>query len=278
MSVSPADFWFNQLGRYPVLDPADALELFQEVRKGLKDDGTLTPKAQRALTKVVSHNMRFVVKVWHSQYSHLVKSNSAFLPDLLQEGAYGLHKAALNYKPETGYKFSTYASYWIRRYINIWLCNRERLVRAPSMAVNVNNMYSKLKGKNDHQRSVEMAAEHFHITTDLVIDYLRCVNNTRTNTRELDGKCLCSNKGAVDDFTEVDPDIIEQFDLIACRAQLDPYERELLLAFQQGFGLLDLPSLFPDDKHVVKRYQAIRRRFKVAAKELFPEVGNLSVA
>ena len=284
---SPADFWFDQLGNYPVLEPLEALQLFKEVRKGLQDDGTLTPKAERALKKVVSHNMRFVVKVWHTKYSHLVRSNSPLLPDLLQEGAYGLHKAALNYKPESGYKFSTYSSYWIRRYINLWLCNRERVVRAPSMAVHVNNYYAVHKVGNTHNKCIEMTAEHYGITTNLVMDYLRCVNTTRTEVYQISGRPRLEIAGSrvseADSLSqaggkELDPRLRKQFDLIACRAQLDPYEREVLLAFQQGFGLLDLPKLFPDDKHVVKRYQAIRRRFKVAAKELFSGMSSLSVA
>lgn len=284
--ASAADFWFNNLGKYPALDPTKQLSLFKEVRKGLSDDGALTPKAQRALNKVVSHNMRFVVKVWHSQYSHIVRSTSPQLPDLLQEGAYGLQKAALNYKPETGYKFTTYSNFWIRRYINIWLNNRDRIVRAPQMAVQVNNCYSSLRMKHPYQEAVEITAGYYRIKTSLVLDYLRCYNSTiikdhAHSFEERNNWFLnnCYNRNIrTHEPTETDPAIVEQFDLIACRAQLDPYEREILLAFQQGFNFKDLPKLFPDDKHVVKRYQAIRKRFKVAAKELFSGVGNLSVA
>lgn len=288
---SAADFWFNNLGKYPALNPTSQLSLFQEVRKGMGEDGALTPKAQRALNKVVSHNMRFVVKVWHTGYSHIVKSNSPQLPDLLQEGAYGLQKAALNYKPEMGYKFTTYSNFWIRRYINIWLNNRDRVVRAPQMAVHVNNRYAVLRGLHPHEKAVEMIAKHYRITTRLVMDYLRCYNNTTISVPLHDWHHFVSidyadfflDKAGYDSSKhepteETDLNIFKQFDRIACRAHLDPYERELLLAFQQGFGLSDLPKLFPDDKHVVKRYQAVRRRFNVAAKELFSEVGSLSVA
>ena len=290
---SAADFWFNNLGKYPALNPTSQLSLFQEVRKGMGEDGALTPKAQRALNKVVSHNMRFVVKVWHTGYSHIVKNTSPQLPDLLQEGAYGLQKAALNYKPEMGYKFTTYSNFWIRRYINIWLNNRDRIVRAPQMAVHVNNRYSALRVLHSHEKAVEMIAKHYRITTRLVMDYLRCYNNTRVNRPQTDEYTYSYyntnysefffdqawyNSSKHESTEETDPNIFKQFDRIACRAHLDPYERELLLAFQQGFSLSDLPELFPDDKHVVKRYQAVRRRFNVAAKELFSEVGSLSVA
>ena len=275
----PADFWFDRLKDYPVLDKFEALELFQEVRKGQKEDGSFTPRGIRALKKVVSHNMRFVVNVWQKQYMHLVRPGSHLLPDLLQEGCYGLHKAAINYKPELGYAFSTYSNFWIRRYINVWLCNRQRVVRAPITAIHVNNKYAEMSIKISHDECIEKLSEHFKLPAKLVQDYLILVNNTLTAPSELEnGGCRLERTIHDNPKPESNQQAEQQFDLIASRAQLDPYERELLLAFQQGFGLDDLPSLFPDDRFAAKRYNAVRRRFRKAALELFPPMSNLAVA
>lgn len=280
--AAPADFWFNRLAQYPVLDKFEALQLFQAVRAGRKDDGTYTAKGLRALKKIVSHNMRFVVNVYRKQYMHLVHSNSHLLPDLLQEGAYGLHKAAMNYKPELGYAFSTYSSFWIRRYINVWLCNRQRVVRAPITAIHVNNKYADLSCRMSYDECIAHLSKHFTLPTNLVKDYLTFVNNTLIVEPEF--RYGTNNVNRLERTVheikkpERNTEAEQQFDLIASRAQLDPYERELLLAFQQGFGLDELPGLFPDDRFAVKRYQAVRRRFRKAALELFPPMSNLAVA
>lgn len=268
-----ADFWFDQLGRYPVLSKFESLSLFQQIQKGKKKNGELNAKAQRALEKVVCHNMRFVVQIWRTQYAHLIKASNSQLPDLFQEGAYGLHRAAMNFDPKLGYEFSTYASFWIRRYVNIWLSNRNRVVRAPLMAITVANYFDQIRYKHSYPACVAMCASKYKISEHLVKDYLECVYKTTLKSE------LALFRADIDQASPSPEELFidKRFDLIASRAQLDPKEREILLAFQQGFSLKDLPKAFPDDPHVVKRYQAIRQRFTKAA-EALKAAGSLSVA
>lgn len=271
--MAAADFWFDKLSRYPVLSEYESLLLFRDIQDGKDENGNLSPRAARALKKVVSHNMRLIVKIWTTQYAHIVTSQNQQLPDLFQEGAYGLQKAALNFDSTLGYKFSTYANFWIRRYINIWLGNRNRVIKAPLAAIEVSIEYEKIRYEASFEETIKRLATRFKIKTDLVKVYLDCVQMTGTVHEYSNYRAHVEYRNQLEDHNGP----IGKFDLIASRAQLDPEEREILLAYQQGFTLTDLPRLFPNDPHIVKRYQAVRRRFKKAANELLT-TGSLSVA
>ena len=177
----------------------------------------------------------------------------------------------MNFDPKLGYEFSTYASFWIRRYVNVWLSNRNRIVRAPLLAITVANHFDSIQHKHSYSECIAQLAKKYKISEKLAKDYLDCVY--RTTMKSEDALFMAKTDEGMPDELIVD----KRFDLIASRAQLDPDEREILLAFQQGFSLADLPKAFPNDPHVVKRYQAIRQRFGQAAASLL-ETGNLSVA
>lgn len=109
--------YLTEISRYEVLTPEGELELFQQFRDG---------KAG-ALEKIVNHNLRFVVSV-AKQYQHL----GLALGDLINEGNLGLIKAARRFDETRGFKFISYAVWWIRQSILDAISRKSRKIRVPA--------------------------------------------------------------------------------------------------------------------------------------------------
>ncbi|MCB0288555.1 MAG: sigma-70 family RNA polymerase sigma factor, partial [Calditrichaeota bacterium] len=109
--------YLTEISRYEVLTPEGELELFQKYRAGKKS----------ALEKIVNHNLRFVVSV-AKQYQHL----GLALGDLINEGNLGLIKAAQRFDETRGFKFISYAVWWIRQSILDAISRKSRKIRVPA--------------------------------------------------------------------------------------------------------------------------------------------------
>lgn len=113
--TSSIDDWLRAANRFPLLTAAEELILARQVQAWLQHPPPppppVTRRGQRAKRRMVEGNLRLVHNVW--------KRFGAYLPhdpvDLLQEGTLGLNRAVEKYDPSKGYKFSTYAYWWIRQ-------------------------------------------------------------------------------------------------------------------------------------------------------------------
>lgn len=117
--------YLNSLRTFPQLKHLEMVELFKVYEQGGK-------QAARARTTLIECNLRLVVSI-AKQY----KAHNLPLEDLIQEGNVGLMKAIERFKWEKGYRFSTYASWWIKQSIGQHVLKRKRIIRLPAHAANV---------------------------------------------------------------------------------------------------------------------------------------------
>ncbi len=110
------DFYLDELGRYPLLDPDEEKRVARRARDG----------DSRAFQKLIRSNLRFVVSV-----AKRYQNRGLSFEDLVQEGNVGLVTAARKFDPERGVKFISYAVWWIRQAILSALARQSRSVRLP---------------------------------------------------------------------------------------------------------------------------------------------------
>ncbi len=156
------DKYLQEIGREELVSPEEEVELAQRIRKGDRE----------ALEKLTRANLRFVVSV-AKQY----QNQGLSLPDLINEGNLGLIKAAEKFDETRGFKFISYAVWWIRQSILQALAEQSRIVRLPLNQVGSLNKINKALGKfeqeNERQPSTEELAEMIDIPKDKIADTLR---------------------------------------------------------------------------------------------------------
>src|SRR6202162_1170636 len=140
--------YLQEISKIPMITPEEETVLAQRIKMG----------DQRALDKLVQANLRFVVSV-AKQYQHQGLS----LSDLINEGNLGLIKAAQRFDETKGFKFISYAVWWIRQSILQALAEQSRIVRLPLNKVGLTNRiqkaYSKLEQEFEREPSTEELAE-----------------------------------------------------------------------------------------------------------------------
>ena len=156
------DKYLQEIGREELVSPEEEVELAQRIRKG----------DQEALEKLTRANLRFVVSV-AKQY----QNQGLSLPDLINEGNLGLIKAAEKFDETRGFKFISYAVWWIRQSILQALAEQSRIVTLPLNQVGALNKINKALGKfeqeNERQPSTEELSEMIDIPKDKIADTLR---------------------------------------------------------------------------------------------------------
>ena len=133
------DKFLQEIGREELISVEEEVELAQRIHQG----------DQRALDKLVRANLRFVVSV-AKQY----QNQGLSLPDLINEGNLGLIKAAQKFDETRGFKFISYAVWWIRQSILQALAEQSRIVRLPLNQVGSLNKISKALSKFEQETSV----------------------------------------------------------------------------------------------------------------------------
>src|SRR5947209_20436223 len=127
---------------------------------------------QRALDKLVQANLRFVVSV-AKQY----QNQGLTLGDLINEGNLGLIKAAQRFDETRGFKFISYAVWWIRQSILQALAEQSRIVRLPLNKIGsinkINKAYSKLEQKFEREPSTEEIAVAMEVSVDDIKNAMR---------------------------------------------------------------------------------------------------------
>jgi RNA polymerase sigma factor (sigma-70 family) len=126
----------NAAGRLPLLPHQEVLALARRVQEWLHHPQPCPPPIQRrglrARDKLVSHNLRLVITISHKWERALVGHDGATMDDLQQAGAVGLMRAVEKYDPAKGYKFSTYAYWWVESFIRICISDTRHVIKIPN--------------------------------------------------------------------------------------------------------------------------------------------------
>jgi RNA polymerase primary sigma factor len=116
MTTDSLQLFLNEAGRYALLTAAEEVELAKRIERG----------DQRAKEKMINSNLRLVVSIAKKYQGHGLS-----LLDLIQEGIIGLIRAVEKFDWRRGYKFSTYATWWIRQAVQRGVANKSRTIRIP---------------------------------------------------------------------------------------------------------------------------------------------------
>lgn len=156
------DKYLQEIGKVDLLTPDEEVELAQRIREG----------DQLALEKLTKANLRFVVSV-AKQY----QNQGLSLGDLINEGNLGLIKAAQRFDETRGFKFISYAVWWIRQSILQALAEQSRIVRLPLNRVGslnkISKTFSELEQKYEREPSPDELAEVLEVTTAEVVDTMK---------------------------------------------------------------------------------------------------------
>ena len=158
----PVKVYLKEIGRVPLLTNEEEQELSERMAQG-------DVQARKRLSEA---NLRLVVSIAKKHVGH----NLAFL-DLIQEGNLGLIKAVEKFDHTKGFKFSTYATWWIRQAITRAIADQARTIRIPVHMVEtinkVKKVSSQLLHKNGHEPSAEEIAAELDMSVDKVREILR---------------------------------------------------------------------------------------------------------
>ena len=147
------DKYLQEIGRVELITAQEEVELAQRIKEG----------DMMALDRLVKANLRFVVSV-SKQY----QNQGLTLPDLINEGNLGLIKAAQRFDETRGFKFISYAVWWIRQSILQALAEQSRIVRLPLNKIGsinkINKTFSALEQKYGRPPTVEEIAEELDVT------------------------------------------------------------------------------------------------------------------
>ena len=156
------DKYLQEIGHEDLISIEEEVELAQRIRKGDRS----------ALEKLTKANLRFVVSV-AKQY----QNQGLSLPDLINEGNLGLIKAAEKFDETRGFKFISYAVWWIRQSILQAIAEQSRIVRLPLNQVGsvnkINRVLNKFEQENERYPSIEEIADKIDLPEDKIADAMK---------------------------------------------------------------------------------------------------------
>jgi RNA polymerase primary sigma factor len=156
------DKYLQEIGKVELITAEEEVELARRIRQG----------DQAALEKLTKANLRFVVSV-SKQY----QNQGLSLPDLINEGNLGLIKAAQRFDETRGFKFISYAVWWIRQSILQALAEQSRIVRLPLNKIGsinkINKAFSKLEQEFEREPSADEIAEVLELTENDVKESMK---------------------------------------------------------------------------------------------------------
>lgn len=228
-SLDATQLYLSEIGFSPLLT---AEEEVLYARRALRGDAA-------ARKRMIESNLRLVVKI-----SRRYNSRGLALLDLIEEGNLGLIRAVEKFDPERGFRFSTYATWWIRQTIERALMNQTRTIRLPIHVVKELNIYLRtareLAQKLDHEPTAEEIAFQLDKPVEDVSKMLRLNERVSSVDTPIGGDGDKALLDIIPDIHNSDPEVSTQDNdikssLIDWLDELNPKQKEVLA---RRFGLL----------------------------------------
>ncbi|MBS1188570.1 MAG: polymerase, sigma 38 subunit, RpoS [Rhodocyclaceae bacterium] len=216
--------YLNEIGAKPLLTPEEELETTRRVRQG----------DFAARQKMIEHNLRLVVNI----AKHYLNRGIPLL-DLIEEGNLGLIHALEKFDPERGFRFSTYATWWIRQSIERAIMNQSRTIRLPVHVVKEINLVLRAIRHLETAEERETSVERIAALLERPVAEVRRILALNEHIASLDAPL------------EIDPNHTVA-DVIADEASIDP---ETMLQSNELGGLIDewLAQLTERQREVIAR-------------------------
>lgn len=232
-SDDPVRMYLREIGRIPLLNADQEIELARAIEVG-GSDGAIAKR------KLVQANLRLVVSI----AKKYVGRGMLFL-DLIQEGNLGLIRAAEKFDYERGYKFSTYATWWIRQAITRAIADQARTIRIPVHMVETINKLKKITRKLAQDKGRKPTEEEIAESMEITVSKLREIVKVAQEPISLETPIGKEEDSKLGDFIEdkeaetpassVTQELLRE-DIIEVMAGLSPRERDVL---RLRFGLDD---------------------------------------
>lgn len=228
-SLDATQLYLGEIGFSPLLT---AEEEVLYARRALRGD-------EAARKRMIESNLRLVVKI-----SRRYSNRGLALLDLIEEGNLGLIRAVEKFDPERGFRFSTYATWWIRQTIERALMNQTRTIRLPIHVVKELNIYLRtareLSQKLDHEPTAEEIASKLDKPVGDVSKMLRLNERVSSVDTPIGGDGEKALLDIIPDINNSDPEVSTQDNdiknsLIFWLDELNPKQKEVLA---RRFGLL----------------------------------------
>lgn len=249
--LDATQIYLSEIGFSPLLT---AEEEVLYARRSLRGD-------ECARKRMIESNLRLVVKI-----SRRYSNRGLTLLDLIEEGNLGLIRAVEKFDPERGFRFSTYATWWIRQTIERALMNQTRTIRLPIHVVKELNVYLRtareLSQKLDHEPTAEEIAEQLDKPVEDVSKMLRLNERVNSVDTPIGGDGEKALLDMIPDVKTSDPEVSTQDEdirnsLVDWLEELNPKQKEVLA---RRFGLLGFePSTLED---VGREIQLTRERVR----------------
>jgi RNA polymerase primary sigma factor len=165
--------YLKEIGKYPLIDGDMEKELAKRIEKGDEEAKNILMRA----------NLRLVVSIAKRYAS---RSSSLTLLDLIQEGNLGLNKAVEKFEWRKGYKFSTYATWWIRQAITRALADQSRTIRIPVHMVETIAKYKRIQRRLAQDLGREPLAEEIAMEMDLDVKKIHTIEKIRQSVVSLE--------------------------------------------------------------------------------------------
>lgn len=210
-STDPTQMYLRELGYQALLSAKEEIKLGREVKKGDK----------AARTKMIECNLRLVVKIAR----HYCHRGLAFL-DLIEEGNLGLMTAVEKFDPERGFRFSTYATWWIRQTIERAIMNQSRTVRLPIHVIKELNVYLRAAKKLTQQLDHKPSSEELAHMIDKPVEDVQKMLELAPDSTSLDAPLSSENNKSLSD-TLADENNIDPAQLVQSDDMMEHIEKWL---------------------------------------------------